>query len=302
LPHPPGFPEVSRPISRSAIAKPSEVCLLVALSRSLALRLLAYPRYQQDMRKSGTTGQHVGHLGKTALVRLRRARVSRAISLVGKLVALAVLVGGCQRRPICTALQPRKILYEDATDAEYMPGYTAERIAAETQKAPPGMEGLVDHEYYPFAVASELRELGEAPLLRLAGNGDGARCLKDGSSGSYTAVGRMLHAPNGTHHYVQSIGNCEGGPAPLKGRRYVGRRYERMFGERAWAKVDQCLRESGFDGKSLEAETEPGVQDAESYFLEAVRGGRYHAVAIDDVSRTPDGKPRPVDCCRLLLE
>ena len=81
----------------------------------------------------------------------------------------------------------------------------------------------------------------------------------------------------------------------------MGRRHERTIDERSWTKVEQCLRESGFDSKSIDAQTDPGVQDADSFFLEAVRGGRYRALYIDDVRREPDGKPRPIDCCRLLL-
>ena len=217
------------------------------------------------------------------------ARSPRKLRCPG-LVALAVLLGGCQRRPACTALQPRP--EQEATDAEYMPGYTPERIAAEATNGPSEMDG--PEESVLLRAGMALRLEGEAPLLRLAGNGDGARCMQ--AQHDYTAVGRMLHTPNMTRHYVQRMGRCEPGP----GRRLVGRRYERTIDGRSWAEVDRCLRESGFDGKSIDAETH-GVLDADWFFLEAVRGGRYHAVEIDDVSREPDSKPRPIDCCRLLL-
>jgi hypothetical protein len=120
--------------------------------------------------------------------------------------------------------------------------------------------------------------------------------LEEKSMTRFSAVGRMLHTPNVTRQYIQVMDRCEKEPA-----HFVGRRYERTTDDAAWEKLDQCLRESGFDRMSLGAELDSLVMDGTSYFLEAIRDGRYHAVMIHEPTAKSDGTPIGRDCCRLLL-
>jgi hypothetical protein len=240
--------------------------------------------------------------------RQRRSRCAHAALLVLELLALAPLVGGCHsRRQACDVLPQLEISKQEATAAEYMPGYPVEHIGVKVDiGALIRATMMADAEAHKIdeAIANGvlaqtlqgLRDRGEAPLVRLTGKGDGARCLKVGMT-RFSAVGRMFHAPNVTRQYVQHLViGCERGRAS-----FVGRRYERTTEERSWAKLDQCLRESGFDGMSRGAELNSLVTDGTSYFLEAVREGRYHAVLIHHPNPHPDGTPTAEDCCRLLL-
>jgi hypothetical protein len=231
---------------------------------------------------------------------MRRARLEQlacigpAAEFVQKVVLVAAFVSGCHaKRFACDALPPLAISREEGTDAEYMPGYPEQDVVFAGK---PYVSSYIA-ESDRIRMVGWLREHGEAPLVRLAGKGDAARCVHSNGYTRFTGVGRMLHTPNVTRHSVQNMDRCEKGPHP-----FVGRRYDRTTDEGAWAKLDQCLRESGFDRTPLGLYSDYSVTHGESSFLEAVRDGRYHAILLRESGfRRGGGRPlSPLECCDLL--
>jgi hypothetical protein len=220
--------------------------------------------------------------------------IGPAAALVAKGLVLAALVSGCRpKRFACDALPPLAISREEGTDAEYMPGYPEKDVMVG------GKPHLADHiaESSRIYTVGWLREHGESPLVRLAAIGNAARCVESKSYTRFTGVGRMLHTPNVTRHSVQRMDRCEKGPHP-----FVGRRYERTTDERAWARLDKCLGDSGFDHTPIDLYTDYSFTHGDAYFLEAVRDGRYHAILIrEGFPRDAGGPLTPRQCCDLLL-